>query len=109
MMTPQSFSTNRPTLPGPSCEPGHAQLALALLDRRAPDASPIAVALRVTATSREFQMTVVDWAESAWAGENYLGRMLGKSEVVDNPLRPLLLDMADRVLRGVGEVESYFA
>lgn len=86
-----------------------AQMALALLDRRAPEASPIAIALEVSATPRELRMTVVDWADSVWAGETYLGRMVGRVDIVDNPLRPLLLDMADRVLRGLSEVQSYFA
>jgi hypothetical protein len=86
-----------------------AQLALALLDRRDPAAAPVAVALEVSATPREWRMTVVEWAQSAWSGETYLGRMLSRAEVVDNPLRPLLLDMADRVLRELPEVQSYFA
>jgi hypothetical protein len=96
-------------LHGHSGEARLAQLALALLDRRDPSASPVAVALQVSATEREFQMTVVDWAESPWAGETYLGKMLERVEVVENPLRSLLLDMADRVLRELPEVESYFA
>ncbi len=96
-------------LHGHSSEGRVAQLALALLDRREPEASPIAVALEVSATPREFHMTVVDWTESAWAGESYLGRMLDRAEVVDNPLRPVVLDLAERVLRELSEVRSYFA
>lgn len=95
-------------LHGRPCEQRRAQLALALLDRRAPEASPIAVALEVSGTPRELQMTVVEWTESEWAGESYLGRMLGQAEVVDNPLRSLLLDMADRVLQAVPEARAYF-
>ncbi len=90
------------------CEQRKAQLALALLDRRAPEASPIAVALDVSGTLRECHMTVVEWTESEWAGESYLGKMLGKAEVIHNPLRPLLLDMADRVLQAVPEARAYF-
>jgi hypothetical protein len=86
-----------------------AQLALALLDRREPEAAPIAVALEVSATPREFQITVVDWAQSPWAEETYLGRMLDRADVVDNPLRPVVLHLADRVLRELSEIQSYFA
>jgi hypothetical protein len=96
-------------LHGHASEGRLAQMALALLDRRAPEASPIAVALEVSATEREFRITVVEWAQSAWAEETYLGRMLGRSEILENPLRPLLLDMADRVLDELAEVRSYFA
>ncbi len=96
-------------LHGRPCEQRKAQLALAILDRRAPEVSPIAVALEVSASSRELHMTVVEWTESEWAGESYLGRMLGKAEVIHNPLRPLLLDMADRVLQAVSEARAYFA
>ena len=96
-------------LHGHSSEGRLAQLALALLDRRDPQADPVAVALEVSATPREWRMTVVEWAQSAWAGETYLGRMLNRAEVVDNPLRSLLLDMADRVVRELPEVQSYFA
>lgn len=96
-------------LHGHSSDVRLAQMALALLDRRAPEALPIAVALDVSATPRAFRLTVVDWAQSAWAGDTYLGRMLGRADVVDNPLMPLLLDMADRVLRELAEVQLYFA
>ena len=93
---------------GDSSEGRVAQLALGFLDRRDPGAPPIAVALKVSATRREFNMTVTNWTQSPWGGETYLGRMLDKAEVVDNPLSPLLLDMADRVLRELPEVQAYF-
>jgi hypothetical protein len=96
-------------LHGHSSESRLVQLALALLDRRDPAAAPVAVALEVSATPREWRMTVVEWERSAWAGETYLGRMLSRAEVLENPLRPLLLDMADRVLRVLPEVQSYLA
>ena len=96
-------------LHGHSSEGRVAQLAVGLLDRREPGASPIAVALEVSATPREFRIRVVDWAQSPWAGETYLGRMLDRADVVDNPLRPVLLEMADAVLRELSEVRSYFA
>ena len=96
-------------LHGHSSEGRLAQLAVALLDRREPEAGPIAVALEVSATPREFRMTVVDWAESPWAGETYLGKMLDKADVVDNRLRPVVLDMVNRVLSELPEVRSYFA
>ncbi len=96
-------------LHGHSSEGRIAQLAVALLDRREPEAAPIAVALEVSATPREFRMTVVDWSQSPWAEEAYLGRMLDRADVVDNHLRPVVLDMAERVLSGLSEVRSYFA
>jgi hypothetical protein len=96
-------------LHGHLTEGRRAQLAVALLDRREPEASPIAVALDVSATPREFRMSVVDWAESPWAGETYLGKMLDKADVVDNRLRPVVLDMVNRVLSELPEVRSYFA
>ena len=86
-----------------------AQVAIAMLDRREPEAGPVAVALEASATAREVRLTVVDWAQSPWAGETYLGRMLDKVDVVDSPLRPIVLQMADQVLRELPEVQSYLA
>ncbi len=96
-------------LHGHSGEGRVAQLAVALLDRREPAATPIAVALDLSATPREFRIGVVDWAQSPWAGETYLGRMLDKAEVVDNPLRPVVLEMAGHVLSELSELRAYFA
>ncbi len=86
-----------------------AQMALALLDRRQPEAPAVVVALEVSATARELRLKVVDWSQSEWAGDTYLGTMLDGDEVVDSPLRPVVSDVAHRVLRELSEVGSYLA
>jgi hypothetical protein len=96
-------------LHGHSTEGPLVQVAIGLLDRREPEAAPVAIALEASATARELRLTVVDWVQSAWAEETYLGRMLDRVDVVDSPLRPLVLQMADQVLRELPEVQSYFA
>jgi len=96
-------------LHGHSAQGRLAHLALGVLDRRDPDATPVAVALKVSATDREFRQSAVDWAESPWASETYLGRMLDRADALASPLSPVLFHIADHVLRELPEVESYFA
>ena len=86
-----------------------AHLALGLLDRARPDLPPVAVAIEVLATPGEFRHSVVNWPESPWASEAYLGRMLDRSEALASPLKPLAFHIADHVLQDLPEVQSYFA
>ncbi len=96
-------------LHGHSSQGRLAHLALGVLDRRAPEAAPVAVALEVSATESELRQSVVDWVRSPWASETYLGRMLDRAEALANPLCPVVFHIADHVLRELAEVEAYFA
>ena len=96
-------------LHGHSPEGRLAHVVIGLLDRREPEAAPIAVALEVSGTASEFHHTIIDWAELPLTGETYLGRRLDRAEVLANPLKPVVLQVADRVLHELSEVQSYFA
>jgi hypothetical protein len=86
-----------------------AHLALGLLDRVQPTMPPVAVAIEVLATANEFRHSVVDWPESPWAHEEYLGRMLDREEALASPMKPLVFHVADHILEDVPEVQAYFA
>jgi hypothetical protein len=86
-----------------------AHLAVGVLDRRDPEAAPVAIALEVSATEGQFRQSVVEWAESPLAGETHLGRMLDKTEALASPLKPVAFQIADHLLREISEARSYFA
>ena len=86
---------------------GH--LALGLRDAQSKESLPVAMAIEVVATPTEFRHSIIDWRESAWAGETYLGRLLDRQEALESPLRSLAFHVADHLLHDVPEVENYFA
>ena len=96
-------------LHGHSAEGRLAHLALGMTDHGHPDAPPVAVAIEVLATPTEFRHSLVNWPESPWASEGYLGLMLDRAEALASALKPLAFRVADHVLHDVPEVESYFA
>ncbi len=83
-------------------------LALAFREEGDAGVPPVAFAVQVVATASEFPHSLVDWAESPWAGESYLGRMLNRVEALASPLKPQVFHIADHVLEDVPEVRSYF-
>ena len=86
-----------------------AHLALGLLDRDHPDLPADALAVQVLATEAEFRQSVVDWRDSPWASEKYLGRMLDRPAALASPLKPLAFHVVEHVLQEVPEIQAYFA
>ena len=93
-------------LHGHSLENRLAHLALALLGEDF--GTPQTAAVDVIATPAQIGYAFVDWAESPWKGETYLGSMLDRSAVLGNPLKATFLRAAAHVVRDVPEVEAYF-
>ena len=82
-----------------------AHLAVALLGEDF--GPPQAAAVDVIATPAQIGYAFVDWAESPWKGETYLGSMLDRSAVLGNPLKTTFLRAAGHIVRDVPEVEAY--
>lgn len=83
-----------------------AHLALAFMNEYGD--SPEAAALCVEATSTDFNYTVVDWSESPWKTETYLGAMLDRHAVLGGPLQDVIFHVAAHVISDVPEVREYF-
>jgi hypothetical protein len=85
-----------------------AHLALAFVD---PSGSgpPTAAAIEVTATPEQFGYSLVDWSESPWKHESYLGEMLDRQAALASPLKGTLLHVAGHITRDIPEVRHYFA
>ena len=63
----------------------------------------------VGATADQFTFAIVDWHESPWNGERYLGEMMSRAEVLGSPSKQLFFKIADRVVEDLGEVGDYFS
>ena len=83
-----------------------AHLALAFIDESG--ARPAAAALCVETTADHFQYTVVDWAESPWKTETYLGSMLDREAVLASAMKDAVFHVAGHITRDVPEVRQYF-
>jgi len=81
-----------------------AHLAVAVLDLAG---RPQAVAMTVLATSEQFGYTAVDWSESPWRHEAYLGKMLDREAALASSHWPKCLEIAGRIVRDVPEVATY--
>ena len=84
-----------------------AHLALAFVNEHGD--SPEAAALYVNATSTDFNYTVVDWSESPWKSETYLGTMLDREAVLGGPLKDTIFQVASRIVFDIPEARAYFA
>jgi hypothetical protein len=83
-----------------------AHLAVAVLPRGA-EAAPVAAAMEVISMPDQIGYSVVNWTDSPWLSETYLGQMLDRDEVLESPLRPLFLHVGEHVVRELPEVRDY--
>jgi hypothetical protein len=86
-----------------------AHIAIALIDAAQPGLPPVAVAVEVVAAPDEFRLALVDWNQSPWAAETYLGTMLDRAQALESPLKPLVFHVADHVIADIPEVQAYFS
>jgi hypothetical protein len=86
-----------------------AHLAVAVLDRSTSEPTPYAVAMLVSASSTQFGYSVVDWSQSPWRDEAYLGAMLDRESALSNPHKELFFHIAEHVVRELPEVQDYFS
>jgi hypothetical protein len=81
-----------------------AHLAIALLQ---PTGDPVAVAMRVHATPAEIQFSFVDWTDSPWRTERYLGRQWSAEEARASSLKADFVHVAEHVVRDLASVGEY--
>ena len=86
---------------------GH--LAIAVLDRSAVEPRSYAAAMDAQATSDQFGFSLVDWSESPWNDEAYLGEKLNRRDVLSSPEKALFFRIAERVVEDLPEAQAYFA
>jgi hypothetical protein len=63
----------------------------------------------VVANEEQFEVSVVDWKDSPWKNEAYLGQMLDRTSVLSNDRKAVFFHVADHILEDVPEVAAYFA
>jgi hypothetical protein len=91
----------------PSGRLGH--LAVAVLDRSRSEPTPHAMAMDVTTSAENYGFSIVEWSESPWQDEAYLGRMLDRQSVSTSIHKGLFFQIAERVVDDLPEVRDYFS
>jgi hypothetical protein len=71
-----------------------------------PDAR-LAFALRIRSTEAEFQVMVVDAAESPWRDVAFLGRMLDRKEALQHPWIEEVFHITDHIVSEDHDVRDY--
>lgn len=66
-----------------------------------------AVAIQISPTESEFEMTVVDSIYTPWQNESYLGRMLNREEAVNSSFIDTFFQIADHIVIDNPEVNRY--
>lgn len=84
-----------------------AHLAIGLLDPENEDTDPVAVAMDVVPADGDFGFAVVDWRDSTWQTESYLGEQLDRDEVLEHPRKPDFFEVAGYVARTLPDVGAY--
>src|SRR5262249_1670878 len=67
----------------------------------------LAFALRIRSADTEFQVTVVDAAESPWTDAAFLGRMLDRDEALKHPWIGEVFHITDHIVTEDQDVRSY--
>lgn len=81
-----------------------AHLAIALLQ---PTGDPVAMAMRVHATPAEIQFSFVDWTDSPWRTERYLGHLWSAEEARASSLKADFLHVAEHVVTEIASIAKY--
>lgn len=84
-----------------------AHLGVAVLDHSG--GPPQAVAMDIIATPDQIGFTAIDWSNSPWRDEAYLGEMLDREQALASPSWSPFLRIAEHVVGDLPEVATYFA
>jgi hypothetical protein len=93
-------------LHGHSPEGTLAHLAIAVLNPGR--SAPLAAAILVTATNDQYRFCFLDWSQSPWAEEYYLGRQLDREAALSSDWRSTFLHIAEHVINDLPECGEYF-
>ena len=70
-------------------------------------AVPTAVAMDVVPADGDFGFAFVDWRDSPWQTESYIGDQIDRSEAVEHPRRPDFFEVAGYVARNLPDLGDY--
>lgn len=104
----QPFALYLIALHGHSPDGRLGHLAIAVLDLSANEHRPIAAAMIVIAMPKQFGFSLVDWAESPWRDESYLGQLLNRDDARASSHRAKFLEIAEQIVDELPEVRTYF-
>lgn len=84
-----------------------AHLAIGLLDPADQAKDPTAIAMDVVSASGDFGFFVVDWRDSPWQTESYLGEQIDRNEAIEHPRREDYLEVAGYVAKTLPAMSEY--
>jgi len=84
-----------------------AHLAIALRNPGGEASDAVAVAMDVVPASGDFGFIVVDWRDSTWQTESYLGEQIDRDEAIEHSRREEFLEAAGYVAKNLSEVSEY--
>lgn len=105
----EAFGLYLIALHGHSPEGRLAHLAIAVRDLTSAELLPVAAAIVVIVQPEESGFSLVEWEESPWRGEGYLGLLLTPDQVRASPHRDTFFHIAEHVVRELPEVQVYLA
>ena len=83
-----------------------AHLAIALREHgRKPGA--LAVAMRVTSTPDDVGFALINWDQSPWIHETYLGQMLDRPDALESDRKATFFHVAEHVVNDLPDVRKY--
>ena len=77
------------------------------MGRRLRALGPVAFSLRLRATEGEYQVTVVDAAESPWEGVELLGRILDRADALQHERLDEIFHITDHMVRDDVPLRDY--
>lgn len=84
-----------------------AHLAIGLRDSEDGTSDPTAVAMDVVPASGDFGFSVVDWRDSPWQTESYLGDRIDRDQALEHRRHRDFLTAAGYVAKSLPEVDEY--
>ena len=91
-----------------ACEKGGSAI-IAVAFRSPGGEPPRAATVQVWAVNEEFQMSVLEPAQSPWLSHTYLGRMLSRAEALEPAFKSSLFRVADAIVHQNRQVRGFFA
>lgn len=86
-----------------------AHLAVATVNGNSQHSRPYTMAVEVLETPEQIGFRLVDWSNSPWKDEAYLGELLDRNSALLHPHKALVFHIAAHVVNDLPEVQDYFA
>jgi hypothetical protein len=69
----------------------------------------VAFAVRIRSTENEYQVSIVDAAESPWSDVTFLGRILDRQEALKHKWKAEMFHITDHMVEEDSDIRGYFA